>query len=92
MVMSTARHVRIHQEGDHQTVEIPADLKMPGDEAVIHKEGDKLILEPVRRKSLSKLLAILKPLDEEWPEIEDLPAEPVDLGFADGELPPEDEK
>ena len=77
--MSTARHVRLLQTGDRQAVEIPADLKSPGDEAVIRKEGDRLVLEPLRKKSLSKLLASWKRLDIEWPEIEDLPAEPVDV-------------
>ena len=77
--MSTARHVRLLQDGDRQTVEIPADLKMPGDEVVIRKEGDRLVLEPVGRKSLSKVLASLKPLDVDFPEIEDLPTKPIDL-------------
>ncbi len=86
--MSTARHVRLLQEGGRQTVEIPADLKMPGDEAVIRKEGDRLVLEPVRERSLLALLDSWAPLDIEWPEIEDLPAEPVDV-FDDW---PEDDK
>ncbi len=77
--MSTARHVRLLQEGGRQTVEIPADLKLPGDEAVIRKEGDKLVLEPVRKPSLLALLASWEPMPYDWPEIEDLPAEPVDL-------------
>jgi len=77
--MSTARHVRLLQDGDRQTVEIPADLKMPGDEAMIRKEGDRLVLEPVRKRSLLALLASWEPMPYDWPEIEDLPAEPVDL-------------
>jgi len=75
--MSTARHVRLFQDGDRQTVEIPADWKMPGDEAEIRKEGDRLVLQPVRKKSLIALLDSWEPIDEEWPEIEDLPAGPV---------------
>ena len=48
---------------------------------VIRKQGNKLIIEPVKKKknSLAEWLATLEPIDEEWPEIQDLPADPVDL-------------
>jgi hypothetical protein len=44
-------------------------------------ESGRLILEPVRKKDLKSLLSGWKPLDDRdsLPEIEDLPAEPVDL-------------
>jgi len=45
----------------------------------MRKEGDKLIIEPVRKLSLLEYLATLEPLDEDFPEIEDLPPEPFDL-------------
>ena len=45
----------------------------------MRKEGDRLIIEPAPRKSLLAILATLPDLDEEFPPIEDLPADPVDL-------------
>ncbi|MFL5314075.1 MAG: hypothetical protein ACJ8A0_03220 [Microvirga sp.] len=45
----------------------------------MRKEGKRLVIEPVPRKSLLELLATLEPLDEEFPEIEDPPPEPLDL-------------
>jgi antitoxin VapB len=59
---------------------IPRDLELPGNEALLHKEGNRLIVEPVRRPSVLELLASWKPLDEDFPEIEDPPpADDVDL-------------
>jgi hypothetical protein len=37
------------------------------------------VVEPVARPSLLAVLATLKPLDEDFLQIESLPAEPVDL-------------
>ena len=44
------------------------------------KDGERLIIEPAKKKqTLAEWLATLEPIDEEWPEIQDLPADPVDL-------------
>ncbi|HQW09475.1 MAG TPA: hypothetical protein PLK05_09885 [Steroidobacteraceae bacterium] len=45
---------------------------MPGDEAILRKEGARLVLEPAPPGSLLKRLATLEPLEEEWPECADL--------------------
>ncbi len=45
----------------------------------MRKEGDRLVMEPMRRKSLLALLATLEPIDDAFPRIEDPPAEPFDL-------------
>lgn len=76
--MGVERHVKLFKNGRNQAVRIPRDLELPGDEAIIRKEGDRLVLEPVKRRSLLEILATLEPIDEDF-EIEDLPAEPVDL-------------
>jgi antitoxin VapB len=80
--MGEERHVRLFRNGRSQAVRIPRDFELPGDEAIIRKDGDKLVIEPVRKKrSLSELLEEMKtwePLgpDDQFPEIEDLPARP----------------
>ena len=73
------RRVRLFRNGRNQAVRIPRDMELPGDEAVIYQQGDRLILEPVTPTSLLAFLATLEPLDVEFPEIEDSPPEPVDL-------------
>jgi antitoxin VapB len=68
------RHVRLFRNGRNQALRIPRDLELEGDEAIIHKEGDRLIVEPVRKGRLLALLATLPPLDEPFPDVdEDLP-------------------
>ena len=58
---------------------IPREFEFPGEDAVMRKEGHRLIIEPAPQKSLLALLAILAPLDEEFPPIGDLPPDSVDL-------------
>ncbi len=77
--MHTERHVRLFKNGRNQALRIPRDFELPGDEAIIRKEGNRLIVEPVARPSLLAVLATLEPLNEDFPEIEDLPPEDVAL-------------
>ena len=77
--MHNERHVSLFRNGRNQAIRIPREFELEGTEAIIHKEGDKLIIEPVRKKSLKALLASLPPLDEDFPEIIDLPVEPEDI-------------
>jgi antitoxin VapB len=77
--MHAVRHVKLFKNGRNQAVRIPREFELPGEEAVMHKEGDRLIIEPVPKKSLLALLDSLEPLDEDFPEIEDPPPEPVDI-------------
>ena len=73
------RRVKLFRNGANQAVRIPREWELPGDEAVIRREGDHLVIEPAKKLSLEELLASWEPLDVEWPEIEDPPPEPVDL-------------
>jgi len=77
--MGHERHVRIFRNGRSQAVRIPREFELPGKDAVMRKEGERLIIEPAPKKSLLALLATMEPIDEEFPEIKDPPPEPVDL-------------
>ncbi|HVP85243.1 MAG TPA: antitoxin [Rhizomicrobium sp.] len=77
--MGYERHVRLFRNGRNQAVRIPREFELPGDDAIMRKEGDKLIIEPAPRKSLLALLATLEPIEEDFGEIEDLPPDPVDF-------------
>jgi antitoxin VapB len=79
--MQSDRHIRLFRNGTNQALRIPRDLELPGNEAVIRKEGDRLIVEAVKKPSLLALLATLQPLDEEFPEIEDPPVNDGDVEF-----------
>ena len=73
------RHVKLFKNGRNQAVRIPREFKLPGEDAIIRKEGQRLIIEPAPPKSLLAILATLATLDEQFPPIEDGPVEPVDL-------------
>jgi antitoxin VapB len=76
---SAERRVKLFKNGRNQAVRIPREFELPGSEAVMRKEGERLIIEPVPRKSLLDVLATLEPIDERLPEIEELPYDSVDL-------------
>ena len=69
--MGKQRHVRLFRNGRNQAVRIPVEFELPGDEAIMHRDGERLVIEPVRKRGLVALLESMKPLDEDFPEIED---------------------
>jgi antitoxin VapB len=73
----TERRVRLFRNGRNQALRIPREFELEGDEAVLRKEGDRLIVEPVRKGRLLALLNTLEPLDETFPDI-DLGLPPLD--------------
>lgn len=78
--MESERHVRLFRNGRNQALRIPREFELPGDEAIVRKEGARLIVEPiVRRRDLRELLATLRPLKQPFPEIEDLPMADEDI-------------
>ena len=67
----TERHVSLFRNGRNQAVRIPREFEMEGTEVLIRKEGDRLILTPIRKNRLLDLLASWEPLDEGLPDVED---------------------
>ncbi|HEB86599.1 MAG TPA: AbrB/MazE/SpoVT family DNA-binding domain-containing protein [Gammaproteobacteria bacterium] len=65
------RHVRLFRNGRNQALRIPREFELEGEEALIRKEGDRLIVEPIRKGRLLKLLASLEPLEEPFPDVDD---------------------
>ncbi len=74
--MADRRHVRLFRIGRDQAVRLPVEFELPGDEALMRRDGDRLVIEPVRKRGLLALLETMKPLDEDFPEIEDRPPTP----------------
>lgn len=79
LTMSAERHVKLFKNGRNQAVRIPREFELPGEDAVMRKEGDRLIVELVPPKSLLAVLATLHPIDEDFPEVEDPPPDLVDI-------------
>lgn len=77
--MVSERHVKIFKNGRNQAVRIPREFEFPGNDAIIRKEGERLIIEPAAPRSLLALLATLPALDVEFPAIKDLSNDDVEL-------------
>ena len=69
--MQPERHVRLFRNGRNQALRIPKEFELEGNEAIIRKDGNRLIIEPVKKISLLALLASWEPLAEDLPEIKD---------------------
>ena len=72
-VSVTERHASLFRNGSNQAVRIPSEFELEGTEVLMRKDGDRLILTPIRRNRLMDLLASWEPLDEGLPEVEDQP-------------------
>lgn len=68
--MQSERHVRLFKNGRNQALRIPREYELPGNEAVIHREGNRLIIEAVQNRSLLAVLAGWQPLREEFPDVD----------------------
>lgn len=73
--------VRVVRIGQTQSVEIPAEFELPGDEALVARDGDRLVIAPIRKGGLLELLATLEPIEEDFPDFKEglLPLRDVNL-------------
>jgi antitoxin VapB len=74
--MSEHRYVRLFRNGRNQAVRIPVEFELPGKEAIMHRDCDRLVIEPIRKRGLVALLKTMKPIEDELPEIIDPPPAP----------------
>ena len=75
------REVRLFKTGRNQVVRIPVGLELPGETALMHREGNRLVIQPERKSGLLALLATLEPISEDFPDFDAdlLPAGDVPL-------------
>ena len=71
--MLAERPVSLFRNGRNQAVRIPREFELQGTQATIRKEGDSLVITPIRSNRLLDMLARWEPLDEDFPEVEDTP-------------------
>ncbi len=71
------KQVRLFRNGRNQALRIPREFEFDSDEAVVRKEGDRLIVEPIRKGRLLRLLETLEPMEEPFPDVDE------DLGRLD---------
>ncbi len=69
--MSEKREVRLFRNGRNQAVRIPVEFELPGDAAIMRREGGRLVIEPIVKSRLLDYLATLDPIDEEFPDVDE---------------------
>jgi antitoxin VapB len=78
--MTIQRKASLFRNGRNQAVRIPKEFELPGKEVLVSMEDGILKIEPIRNKrTLLEVLAALKPIEEEFPEIADPPPEDVNI-------------
>ena len=75
---SGVRTVRLFRNGANQAVRIPKEFELPGEEALIRRVGNTLVIEPVPPRvvkgsaaSLAEALATMEDIDEPFPEVDE---------------------
>jgi antitoxin VapB len=63
--------VRLFHNGRNQTLNIPHAFEMPSNDVLIRKDGERLIIEPFKKKSLLELLVTLEDIDEDFPNVDE---------------------
>lgn len=83
--MALERHVKLFRNGQNQAVRIPREWELPGTDATMRKDNERLIITPVPANGVAALLALLARWDddldedESFPDIDDPPPGPVAL-------------
>ena len=50
VTVTRERHVKLFKNGRNQAVRIPREFELPGEDAIMRKEGERLIIEPTPPK------------------------------------------
>jgi len=69
--MNPERHVRLFKNGRNQALRIAREFELPGNEAIVRKEGNRLIVEPIVKRSLREVLDSLQPLATDFPDVDE---------------------
>ena len=69
--MPSKRQIRLFRNGRNQALRIPREWELEGNEATMRREGDRLIIEPVRKGRLLAMLASLEQLEETFPDVDE---------------------
>lgn len=75
------KEAKLFRNNRSQAVRIPVEFELPGNKVLIHREGNRLVIEPVPKPKLLDILRNLEPLGAE-----DAFPDDIDAGL----LPPRD--
>jgi len=69
--MQRERRVKLILIGGNQFLPIPLEFELSGEEVLIHREGSRLVIEPVQRQSLLAVLETLHPLEDNFLDVDE---------------------
>ena len=75
--MTNQRAVALFRNGRNQAVRIPREFELPGSQALLRRDGDSLVITPIKPLSLLDVLATMTPLDEDFLAMDDPLPSPV---------------
>jgi antitoxin VapB len=78
-VFASPRRVRLFRNGRNQAVRIPREFELAGKDALMYRDGERLVIEPAVHNRLQNLLAAWEELETDWPVVVDPVPEPVEL-------------
>jgi antitoxin VapB len=68
--MGSERQVRFFRNGRNQAIRIPREFELDADEAIIRREVNCLVIEPVPKKGLLATLAALSAIEDDFPDVD----------------------
>ncbi|MCX6879304.1 MAG: AbrB/MazE/SpoVT family DNA-binding domain-containing protein [Verrucomicrobia bacterium] len=64
------RRAALFRSGRDQVLRIPQGFELPGNEVILHREGTRIVIEPIPGKpSLLAVVASMQPWTESFPEV-----------------------
>ena len=69
-MMHSERQVSLFRNGRNQAIRIPREFELKGNKAIIYKEGNRLIIEPLHRTVLLDILLEMEPITEQFPDVD----------------------
>ena len=68
--MQSEQLIQLQRVDSQQTIRIPHEFELDSDKALIRKEGNRLIIEPVNASSLLAILMALEPIEDAFPDVD----------------------
>lgn len=79
--MLPERYVSLFRNGRNQALRIPREFELPAGKAIVRKDGNKLIIEPVRTAGLLAVLATLGDIEATFPDMDEALLPPDNVEF-----------
>ncbi|MBC6418787.1 MAG: AbrB/MazE/SpoVT family DNA-binding domain-containing protein [Prochloron sp. SP5CPC1] len=79
--MPNSCHVSLLLNGQNQILTIPHEFALSSTKVLLLKQGNRLIIEPIRPGSLLSLLTTLEEITEDFPDVDEelLPLDDITL-------------